>query len=233
MPEYRCLCRSMLNMTNRFSKRFQELAEQMQKVEGTLKREQWAHESAPRERVDPQSLLNWVVKVKNLLSNACGVESQHFVYFAEAETVGMYSTNADSLKKMKAVFLAAQEDFDGGYVTTMRSVTQAEVFSSEIEQATELLEKGYKVAAAVIAGTVLETTLRELCDRNQLPHGKLDKMNADLTKAGIYNSLMQKRITALAAIRNSAAHGKPEEFTEADVKMMTTDVERFLADYLN
>jgi hypothetical protein len=57
-----------------------------------------------------------------------------------------------------------------------------------------------KFAAAVIAGTVLETALRQLC---------LDRMNADLAKAGVYNSLMQKRITALAAIRNRAAHGKP------------------------
>jgi hypothetical protein len=68
-----------------------------------------------------------------------------------------------------------------------------------------------KFAAAVIAGTVLETALRQLC---------LDRMNADLAKAGVYNSLMQKRITALAAIRNRAAHGKPNEFTRDDVSAM-------------
>ena len=54
-------------------------------------------------------------------------------------------------------------------------------------------------------------------------------MNADLAKAGVYNSLMQKRITALAAIRNSAAHGKPNEFTRDDVSAMIRDVERFVA----
>jgi hypothetical protein len=54
-------------------------------------------------------------------------------------------------------------------------------------------------------------------------------MNADLAKAGAYNSLVQKRITALAAIRNSAAHGRPQDFTKDDVAAMITDVERFAA----
>jgi hypothetical protein len=39
----------------------------------------------------------------------------------------------------------------------------------------EFLSRGYKTASAVIAGTVLETALRELCDRNTVPLGKLDK----------------------------------------------------------
>lgn len=51
----------------------------------------------------------------------------------------------------------------------------------------------------------------------------------DLAKAGAYNSLAQKRITAIAAVRNSAAHGKSNEFTRVDVLAMTRDVEPFVA----
>ena len=61
----------------------------------------------------------------------------------------------------------------------------------------------------------------------------MDKMNADLAKKGVYNLLVQKRITTLAQIRNDAAHGKPDQFTEADVTSMISDVERFLADHLS
>ncbi|UTM59106.1 hypothetical protein L4174_020550 [Photobacterium sp. CCB-ST2H9] len=60
----------------------------------------------------------------------------------------------------------------------------------------------------------------------------MDKMNADLTKAGIYNSLQQKRITAIAGIRNSAAHGNHDEFSRDDVRVMISDIERFLLTYL-
>jgi hypothetical protein len=75
------------------------------------------------------------------------------------------------------------------------------------------LRSGYYPAAAVITGVVLETALRELCDKEKIPNGKLDRMNADLAKAGVYNKLVQKQITAIAAIRNSVAHGKSNEFT--------------------
>ncbi|HFF4507887.1 TPA: DUF4145 domain-containing protein, partial [Acinetobacter baumannii] len=41
----------------------------------------------------------------------------------------------------------------------------------------------------------------------------------------------QKRITALADIRNNAAHGKYDEFTIEDVERMISDIERFLLTY--
>jgi len=136
------------------------------------------------------------------------------------------------LKRMKAVFLAAKEDFQGGYLNSLRNLVQAEVFGSELDQARELLSTGYIPAAAVIAGVVLETTIRNLCTDHGLEHGKLDKMNADLAKASVYNSIQQKRITAMAGIRNAAAHGETDKFSAGDVKGMIDDVERFLASTL-
>lgn len=128
--------------------------------------------------------------------------------------------------------MAAKDDFQGGFLTSVKNLVQAELFDSELEQATELLNSGYKGPAAVVAGVVLETTLRDLCTDNSIPHGKLDKMNSDLAKAGVYNKLQQKRITALADIRNSAAHGDWTSFNDYEVKEMIRDVERFLSDHL-
>jgi len=92
-----------------------------------------------------------------------------------------------------------------------------------------LLTNGYGGPAAVVAGVVLEASLRNLCDLNSIAYSKLDKMNADLAKAGVYNKLQQKKITALADIRNRAAHGHWQTFTEEDVRQMIRDVETFLA----
>lgn len=181
--------------------------------------------------VDNEALLKWKVKAKNLLQQAAGAESQHFKYFADAESGGFHGTNFDILKELKAVFLAAKEDCEGGWLVSVRSLVQAEVFDTELEQAEELLASGYVVAAAVIAGTVLETALRAHCEVHDLAAGKLDKMNADLARAGLYDKNMQKRITALAGIRNSAAHGEGESLKREDVESMIGDVRRFLTDY--
>lgn len=177
-------------------------------------------------------LLNWSIKAKNLISRSCGEDSQHFKAFEKAEKYINQESTFRVLRRLIAIFTAAKEDYEGGHVSSIKSLVQAEVFDSELEQASELANAGYISAAAVIAGTVLETTLRGRCDRYQISHGKLDKMNADLAKAGAHNALSQKRITALAAIRNSAAHGKSEDFTKADVESMIEDVKRYIEKHL-
>jgi hypothetical protein len=139
---------------------------------------------------------------------------------------------AELFSRLKAVLLAAKEDYEGGYLHKIRNLIQADVFDSELEQAGELLASGYKTPAAVIAGIVLETSLRQMCQDNGLPTGKLDKMNADLAKAGVYSKLVQKQITALADIRNNAAHGHDDQFIEGDVTNMIRDVRSLLASCL-
>jgi len=177
--------------------------------------------------------LNWAVKARTLISSACGKESEHYASFVGAEAVNSYEDSPARLKHMGAVFFAAREDFEGGYLNSIRNLVQAELAGNEIDQATELLKSGYFAAAAVVAGVVLETTLRSLSEKRGLPVGSMDRMNADLAKAGEYNVLVQKRLTPLAAVRNSAAHGKLAEYTNDDVKNLISEVERFVAERLS
>jgi hypothetical protein len=217
-------------MIQKLSVRFDQLTEEMNAVDATKHANN--NEFGTSTSVDDEQLLAWKVKAKNLLVSACGIDSQHYQEFVQAEKLGGFESNYDTLRRMRSVFSAAMEDYNGGFLTSIKTMIQADVFDNELEQAQELLANGYKVAAAVIAGVVLETTLRDLCTREGLSRSKLDKMNADLAKAGIYNKLQQKRITTLADIRNNAAHGKPEEFSDDDVANMIRDVEQFLANQL-
>ncbi|HCW3775350.1 TPA: HEPN domain-containing protein, partial [Acinetobacter baumannii] len=156
-----------------------------------------------------------------------------FEAFLNAERYQFYDTNAVVLNRLLPVIKATYDDFKNGFLITFKQIVQAEVFDSELEQAKSLLENGYKNAAAVIAGVVLETAIKELCLNNNidLEKKRLTRLNDDLAKAGVYNTLEQKRITALADIRNNAAHGKYDEFTIEDVERMISDIERFLLTY--
>lgn len=217
-------------MITKLTDRFEQLSKELPALEGTKRTVHSEYGSSVK--MDDEGVLTWKVKAKNLLVAACGTESQHFSEFLVAEKIGSWESTYDTFKRMKSVFLAAMDDYNGGYLTSIRNLVQADVFENELEQAEELLKNGYKVAAAVIAGVVLETSIRDFCTQNGIATGKLDKMNADLAKAGIYNKLQQKRITALADIRNSAAHGNPGEFSDADVQSMIRDVESILASLL-
>lgn len=220
-------------MENVLKRRFQELTAQAKMLEASKHLEYDSGLGKHVEHIDSNALLNWKVRAKSLLVSACGEDSQHFKHFEEVSQGSFYSTNLATLRRMMAVFDAAREDFEGGYLASVHDLVRAEVFGSELEQASELLKSGYDLAAAIIAGVVLETAIRELCTRNQIAHGKLDKMNADLTKAGVYNGIVQKRITHLAAVRNSAAHGNQAEFKTYDVKAMIDEVEQFLGNHLS
>lgn len=182
--------------------------------------------------VDNEGLLAWSLKARHLISNVCGIESEYYQQFIASSQYTVYSSGYDVMLRLKAVFIATRQDFEKGYLNSFRSLIQADVFSNELDQARELLAGGYLSASAVIAGVVLETALRQLCTDNGLTLGSLNKMNADLTKAGVYNNLMQKRITTLADVRNSAAHGHTENFSKSDVEDMIKHVESFLADRL-
>jgi hypothetical protein len=219
-------------MTQLLQKRFEELEEQASKLEGTRVTSRGINENTD-ENVDQEQFLAWCVKAKNLLSAACSPESEHYRAFVEAERYASWSGNHVNFRRTHAVFGAAREDFEGGYLVSVRNLVQAEVFDTELEQARELLSAGYYPAAAVIAGVILETSLRHLCTAKQLPIGKLDKMNADLAKSGLYNSLVQKRVTVLAAIRNSAAHGENATFSKEDVGAMVDEVERLVSSWLS
>lgn len=218
-------------MNKKLLGRFEELTQQLAAV---LETKYYEHaEYSSGNFVDDQKYRSWVLKAKNLLDKSCGEGSLHFQAFNSLDSISIYDTNYDQLLKLQAVFEAAKEDFAGGYCSSIKNLVQAEVFDSELEQARALFEAGYHSAAAVIAGVVLETSLRQLCDNHNLPHGKLNKMNSDLAKVGQYNKLRQKQITALADIRNSAAHGDIGSYTEADVDDMIAKIEAFVADALS
>jgi hypothetical protein len=219
-------------MNNLLKRRFDEVLKQADDVEASKRQESGLYGTSTSTYVDSGLLLTWTVNAENIIEKACGADSPHHRHFTKALTSQSMETNHHSFQKRRAVFVAAKEDFDGGYLASIHSLVQAEVFGSELEQASELLKSKYAVAAAVIAGVVLETAIRNLCTTNNLPNGKLDKMNADLAKTGVYNGLMQKRITHLAAIRNSAAHGNKQEFETYDVAAMIDEVERFLVQHL-
>jgi hypothetical protein len=56
-------------------------------------------------------------------------------------------------------------------------------------------------------------------------------MTAELAKKGIYDSLVEQRLTRLADIWEGAAHGQWSDFSSTDVEIMLQQVRDFVTDY--
>jgi len=110
------------------------------------------------------------------------------------------------------------------------------VFECSQGQAESLLASGCRGPKSVIVGCVLEDGLRRLCGHDQIKltdQPNVELMNAELARQGAYSKLVQKRITASARIRNDAAHGNCDKFTEADVEEMVRYVRSFLEAHIS
>ena len=182
--------------------------------------------------MDATESQQWATSTSQLLTSLFGRESDYSLQF---QNTFRHAGDYHEMKSGLGVLTAAWNDYSKGYLFETSGLIRAEVFDDFLELAKHLLEQGYHGPAGVVAGVVLENTLRKLCDKNEVtlsPRPKLDSMNSELAKKGVYNTLVQKRITWLADIRNKAAHGDWSGFTAADVEAMLGQVRNFVTDYL-
>lgn len=178
--------------------------------------------------INSQDGYQWFTSVQNLLVRVFGKDSEHYKNFSGQDIKGLtYSP----VYRAQGILKAAKDDFEHEQLFDLKKIIEAELFDDFLEQATSLLNSGYYQPAAVIAGSVLEDALRKLCADNQIDlseRPKLDFMNAALAKAGLYNKLTQKKITAIADIRNNAAHGKWDQFEKQDVQDSISWITQFM-----
>lgn len=137
-------------------------------------------------------------------------------------------------------------DYENGFLVDLERRILSIVSTDYMAQVEGLLDEGQSgqydhVPGAVLCGAVLEDALRRLCDRQsppvptEKPNGRPKALNAliqDLQKANAFNKLKAQQLRGWAQVRNSAAHGKFDEFNRDDVKLMVKGVKNFLADYL-
>lgn len=171
----------------------------------------------------------------NLIKRTCGEESAHYQQLRRLAEGERTSGNSYYYHQCYGVLEAAYRDFSEDFLFDIRAMVRADLLGSFIEQAETLLNEGYYVPAASLAGAVLEDTLRKMCDQRNITYPqktKIEALNTCLAKDGAYNTLKQKEITAKADIRNNADHGNFDQFTKADVKDMVNWIQRFAGEHL-
>ncbi|MXY81314.1 MAG: hypothetical protein F4Y91_04415 [Gemmatimonadetes bacterium] len=184
--------------------------------------------------VDSESFYAFRSASLSFLAMTFGKDHTHYDEFnSKASSETPYHTQIGC-----SILSVAREELAGGWLATTKELISAEIFSDFLEMAQHLLDEGYKDPAAVMAGSVLEEHLRQLCQKHDISteitrqgrpkSKKADALNADLTKKQVYNRLDQKNVTAWLDLRNKAAHGKYQEYTEKQVSLMLQSLSDFM-----
>jgi hypothetical protein len=185
--------------------------------------------------VDSAQFADFRTSSLSFLRRTFGTESPNFEEFNErVKTAG-----PGDVRRGIGILTASKEELEGGWLTTTKGLLSAEIFSDFLEMAEHLLAEDYKDAAAVIVGSVLEERLRQLAEKHGIDVArekagrrvpkKADLLNAELVKAGAYNKLDQKNVTAWLDLRNKAAHGHYDEYSRSQVELMHQSVLDFMA----
>jgi len=159
-------------------RRFAELAEKAERLAALSERADSGAGTIPA-----APFYAWVTNVQNLLARTFAQESLHYRTFVRL--ANRFTSYESEFASCRAVFLAAREDYEGGYLFNVRAAAKAEVLADLLAQAKALLAAGAREPACVLAQVALEVTLKELAGERGIRLGRLASMNAALAHAGV------------------------------------------------
>lgn len=140
-----------------------------------------------------------------------------------------------SVKSGTGILRSVKHDLEGGYLLRLSDLIAADLLTDVWDQAEELLNGGYKDAAASVCGAALESGLRKICQSHDISTGGLrgiDALAKALVDAGNLTAVKKRQIDAWREIRNAAAHGERDAYVTADVRQLLDGVRDFIADAL-
>jgi hypothetical protein len=173
------------------------------------------------------------------IERATGRES---IYYEQAKFIidtKNIDTKDDAWKQLTNLVGVTQSllyNIRAGYMKTLEELVHGEMFCNFLEMAQYLLDNRYKDAAAVIAGSTLESHLKQLCKKGDIlvvndegKPKKADSINSELASAKAYSKLDQKNVTAWLDLRNKAAHGDYDSYGKEQVSLLINSVRDFIA----
>jgi hypothetical protein len=179
-----------------------------------------------------------LARAENAIKRICSDGSPYRLRM-DAILSEQFSSERVQADRVVGIVRALKGELEDGYLESFPELVRGELFDNLIEMATHLLEEGYKDAAAVIAGSSLESHLRQLSNKQGIPleyvardgstkNKKTEQLNQELGKKA-YSLLDQKQITAWLDLRNSAAHGQYSNYTDVKVGQLIEWVRDFIA----
>lgn len=213
----------------------------LSQLDVVLKKYEQVRDETERREAKYDNVANFFVSALAAIDRIAGSDSTYAKQTRQFVQNGPISHVGVSVKLLGGVLSALRDDVTSNYLITAKELIHAEIFSDFLEMADYFLSEGYKDAAAVIGGGVLETHLRQLCiktgiDLETLNGTKMqvkttDRINNNLASQNIYNKLLQKSITAWLDLRNKAAHAHYSEYTNHDVILFLQGIHDFISRY--
>lgn len=175
-----------------------------------------------------------ILKLKQIIKDIAPKNSEYWLYANSIKEPYSYSM----IYKLFGILDSLKDDYANDFLNSFNEMIDADIFTDILEQAEYLLSQSYFRASAVVAGVALESHLRKLAEKNQIPitsddgkYVKADSLNGYLLKSQIIDKTMNKSITSWLGLRNDAAHPDAKQGDEGMIKLMIYGIKLFIEKY--
>lgn len=232
---------------DKYINRFYELIKEGEGIHNDMevtsnRYESWGGESKIQKTysVNWERFVEWRTKASSLLSIVVPMNN---VNRRAVDNFPLITNQKERLEYAISFLKAIKKDFEDGILANLANQIESEITMDYMGQAEMLLKEGQSgkydhIPAAVLAGAVLEKTLRHLCTQQEPPIAvvnekgepfRLNRLIDELKKAMFYNEAVAKQLRGWADIRNLAAHGEFDQFNRSQVELMIQGINYFLA----
>ena len=182
-------------------------------------------------RVDITLFSEWKVSCLNLLSQLPLIKNPYY-----SEFFGKVSNNTLSETNYGlGIITGLKEDIEKGSLQDSVSFIQTEIFSDFLAMAEHIFEQGHKDPPVMLAGAVLEDSLRKICIKNKISFpadSNIASLNHLLLQKEAYNKIIFKQVDTWKAIRDYADHADFDKYTRDQIKDFLSGIRKFIGEYL-
>lgn len=206
-----------------FTRRFEELVQKFANLQFHPN-----HSGFSGTHVKTGDWKQWATSAQSLIRAVYGEDTPHYQNFLHA--FEKCAGHDNDVLTLRGIFLAAKEDFDGGYVFNVDLRVSGEVFGDFVALAKQALSEGNKDVAAVLACAALEDALKRFASANGLVvDGKTMQEVVNLLKSkSLVAGAQKSMLDAMPKVRNHALHADWAKLSEPDVNSVIGFVEQFL-----
>jgi hypothetical protein len=179
-------------------------------------------------------LTGWRVRLAHAIERYAPPNS----YYLEEAREAFTNIDTKACYRLSHALAQLREDYEKGYTRHFEELINASVFSDFLEMSQYLFDENFEIAAAVIAGSVLEEHLRKLAAKHGIAltsaKGRprsVDELGIDLVKASAFAETRRKIIVGWYGQRTAAAHGNYGDVERDEVGRMIPGIREFIDNY--
>ena len=170
----------------------------------------------------------WHLSCLNILERTFGKDSEYYIRFKNLFVI----LNSQAWVDYGVAYMeSAKEEVEKGFLYKIEHLISADFFDSILEHAEYFLSEGHKDPAAILGRVVIEKTLKQVAERENIVLSekvKLTEINDILWKNQVYDKVTWRLIQGYIDLGNFAAHGDFDKYDNDRVRDMLDWIKKSL-----